>query len=259
MPLTQQLLLRFPSFVLGLVIVGGAVLFSIIGVLVVRSFVPKARLKDHHDVAGPILGALSVVYAVLLAFVAVNVWQNFEESNTNVELEANYLTDLYTDSEAFSGDFHQKLGGLLREYKQVVVNDEWKTMARGEMSPKAQELIKQIWSLYTVYAPKTPTEQSFFDESVRKLNQFRELRSLRIMESRVGMQPLLWFVLIIGGLSVISFTFLFGMENLPAQLTMAILLAVVIALVIFVIMAFDYPFTGEVSISSEPFKRMLMD
>jgi len=259
MPIMQLILLKIPAFILGIVIVGIVTAFSVTGVLIVRYFIPHGRLKTHHDVADPILGAIAAVYAVLIAFVVVTVWQNFDKTNANVQLEANYLVDIYRDSEAFSPDFHQKVGGLLREYRQAVVDYEWKTMAKGEMSPEVEKLMRKIWLLYTTYQPGNFTEQSFFNESVRKLNLFRELRMQRLMDSRNGTAPLLWFVLIVGGLSTLSFTFFFGAENLNAQLAMAALLAVTISLILFTIMSLDFPFTGSISISPQPFKMMLLD
>ncbi len=259
MPVMQQLLLKIPSSILCLIVVGGGAVFSIAGVLTVRHFIPYSRLKTHHDVADPILGALAAVYAVLLAFVVITVWQNFDKSNAGVQLEANYLADIYRDSEAFSPDFHQKAGDLLLEYRQAVIDYEWKTMARGEMSLEAERLMRKIWTLYTTYQTKTPTEQSFFDESVRKLNSFRELRRQRLMDSRTGLEPLLWLVLIIGGLSTISFTFFFGVENLKVQIIMTVLLSVTISLILFTIMEMDFPFTGDIAISPEPFKMILLD
>jgi len=259
MPITQQLILKIPLPVLGLIFVGGAVLYSIAGVLAVHHFVHHSRLKIHHDIADPMLGAVAAVYSVLIAFVVITVWINFDKSNSNVQLEANYLADIYRDSEALSPDFHQKVAKILREYRQAVIDYEWKTMARGEMSPEVEKLMKQIWMLYTTYQPKTPTEQSFFDESVRKLNSFRELRRQRVMDARSGIEPLLWFVLIVGGLSTVSFTFFFGTENIKAHIIMAALLSLTISLILFTIMEMDYPFTGSVAISSEPFKMILLD
>lgn len=255
----QQLILKVPMFIVGLIMAGGAATFAIIGVLVVRHFMPHGKLKTHHDVADPLLGAIAAVYAVLLAFVVVVVWQSFDKSNATVQMEASYLADLYGDAEAFSPDFRQKTCSLLREYRQAVVDYEWKTMQRGEMSPEVSKLVKKIWSLYITYQPRTPAEKSFFDESIRKLNSLRDLRRQRLMDSRAGLQPLLWFVLIAGGLSTISFSFLFGAENKKTQIIMAILLAVTISLILFTIMEMDYPFTGDIAISPEPFKMLSLD
>jgi Protein of unknown function (DUF4239) len=259
MPIMQQLILSIPLPVLGLIFVGVAVLYSTTGILVVRHFVQPSRLKTHHDIVDPMLGAVAAVYSVLIAFVVITVWISFDKSNSNVQLEANYLADIYRDSEGLSVDFHQKVAKILQEYRQAVIDYEWKTMARGEMSPEVEQLMKQIWLLYTTYQPKTPTESSFFDESVRKLNSFRELRRQRIMDARSGIEPLLWFVLIVGGLSTVSFTFFFGTENIKAHIIMAALLSLTIALILFTIMEMDYPFTGNVAISSEPFKMILLD
>ena len=259
MPFMQQLLFYIPSFVLGLIVVGGAVTFSILGLLIVRRFISHHQLRTHHDVADPILGALAAIYAVLIAFVVVTVWQGFDKSNANVQQEANCLADVYRDSEAFSPDFHQKVGDLLREYRQAIVDSEWKTLARGEMSPEVERLMRKLWAVYVVYSPQTPTERSFFDESVRKLNLLRELRRQRIMDSRTGIEPLLWFVLIAGGVSTISFTFFFGAENLKAQFAMVTLLAVTISLILFTIMSLDFPFTGSISISPGAIQQILLD
>jgi ABC-type antimicrobial peptide transport system permease subunit len=259
MPIAQQLLLKFPFFVLGLMIVGGAIVFSITGLLIVRHFVPHSRLRTHHDVADPILGALGMVYAVLLAFVVITVWQDFDRSSSNVQKEANYLADLYRNAEALSVDFREKVDPLLREYRQAVMVDEWKTMASGKMSPEVEKIMRKIWAPYTTYQPKNQGEQSFFDESVRKLNSFRELRRQRLMDSRTGIPSLLYFVLVVGAIFVISFTFLFGAENLKAQMIMGVMLAIMISLMMLTVISLDFPFTGSLTVSKEPFSQLILD
>lgn len=42
------------------------------------------------------------MYQVLLAFVVVTVWQNYDKANAGVQKEAIYMADLYRDSEALS-------------------------------------------------------------------------------------------------------------------------------------------------------------
>ena len=259
MPLGQLLLLKTPLFILGLIIVGGAVAFSIAGLLVVRHFVPHSRLKAHNDVADPILGILGAVYAVLLAFVVVTVWQAFEKSSSGVQQEANCLADMYRDAEAFSPDFRQKSSELLRSYRQAAVNYEWPAMASGKASTEADKAMRQIYSLYTTYEPRSLKEQSFFDESVIKLNMLRDLREQRLLDSRTGIHPLLYFVLVVGAIAVISFTFLFGTENIKAHIVMAALLAALISLILFTILSLDFPFTGSISVSAQSLNAVQLE
>jgi hypothetical protein len=129
-------------------------------------------------------------------------------------------------------------------------------LARGGESPKVQELLKRIWTEYSSYEPKTENEKIFFTESVRNLNEAGELRRLRLMDSRTGIHPMLWAILLIGGVATIGFTFFFGSENLWAQIMMASTLAIVVGLILFIILLLDFPFTGALSITSDAFRSI---
>lgn len=254
----QWVLLHIPTVVLGLIMVVGSVTLCIGGLLIVRRFVPHHRLKIHNDVAGPIYATLGVVYGVLLAFVVVLVWQNYDKSRVNVEREANCLVDIYNDVECFPKEFRDSVRASIREYADTVVNEEWKMLASGHSSPGARHIIKKLGKLFSEYWPTTDTERIFFAESVRKLNDLMELRRMRILDSKTGVEPVLWFVLIAGAVVTISFTFFFGSENLMAQILMSTLLALLISLIVLTIFLFDFPFTGDVSIKPTAFQEALI-
>ena len=249
MSFTQQILLNVPSVILCLLMVCGSVTLTILGLLVMRHFVPHHKLKAHNDVSGPIFSTLGVVYAVLLAFVVIVVWERFDKSDVNAQKEANCLVDLWRDSEAFAPEFKDKARGLFREYSEVVVSEEWGMLAKGQMSPRVGEIVNKMWTLYSGYLPRNATEQAFFEESVRKLNEFGELRVMRIVDANSGIHPVLWVVLAFGGIVTVAFTFFFGAESLRTQAAMAVLLAIIISLIIFTIFSLDYPFTGDVRIN----------
>lgn len=258
MQLTQKLLLNIPSPLLGILIIGSAVFLSIVGLVIVRRYIPHHKQKVHNDVAGAIFNIMGLAYTVLLAFVVVIVWENFDRAKANVEKEADCLSDIYKDSECFSQEFKNALDPLISEYVDAVINDEWKSLERGEGSRRVQDIMKKIVFLYSNYSPRTVTEQIFFEESVRKLNNLSEFRRQRIMDSRQGVHPLLWFVLLVGGSLIICFTFFFGSENLGAHILMASLLAAIISLILLTILFFDFPFTGDVNISPKAFKEVFI-
>ena len=257
MPFTQSLLYYIPTPILGAIIVSVFITISVSGLLVVNRMVHHTKLKIHNDVAGPIFEALGMTYAVLLAFVVVIAWQSFDKSNLNVEKEANCLVDLYRDSAAFPENIKGQIRPLIKEYTDTVIGEEWKMLSKGDESPRAHELLKNIWIVYASYEPKTENEKIFLAESARKLNEAGELRRLRLMDSRTGIHPILWSVLIIGGLTTIMFTFFFGTENRTAQIMMAAMLALVISLILFTILLLDFPFTGGLNISSDAFKHIV--
>ncbi len=256
MPFAQTLLYYIPTPILGTIIISVFIMISVGGLIVVRQFVPHHRMKVHNDVASAIFGTLGMAYTVLLAFVVVIAWQSFDKSNLDVEREANCLVDLYRDSSAFPEAVKGRIRPLIKEYADVIAGEEWKMLARGEQSPRVHALAKNIWLSYSSYEPKTENEKIFLAESVKKLNEAGELRMLRLMDSRTGIHPILWSVLIVGGLTTIIFTFFFGTENFIAQILMAAMLALVIALILFTILLLDFPFTGGLNISSDAFKAI---
>lgn len=257
MPFAQMLTHYCPSILLATLMACGAVGASVVGILLVRRIVPHQKLKSHNDIAGAIFNTLGVAYAVLLAFVVVIVWQGFDKARTNVDDEANYVIDLVRDASGLSEDFRREVIPLAGEYVRGVIDDEWAAIARGERSPRVQETAKRLVELYASYEPKTESEKVFYAESVHKLNDMLELRHLRVVASKNGLHDVLWLVLLIGAAVTISFPLFFGSENLRSQILMTSLLSIVIALILFLILAYDYPFTGDVRITPAAFQEAL--
>ena len=90
-----------------ILIVGRIPLLAVAGALLVRRWVTVEVLERHNEVAGFIYAVIGVLYAVLLGFTAIIVWERFNEAQTNVEKEANDLGDLFRDAQAFPEDFRK--------------------------------------------------------------------------------------------------------------------------------------------------------
>lgn len=256
MPITQKLLLYFPSTELGFAVVAVLVFISIVGLALVRRHISHQKLKTHNDIAGPIFGTIGVAYAVLLAFVVVVAWQGFDKSSQNVEIEANCLIDLVRDSKAFSAEFHNKVLIYAEEYGKTVVVDEWPLLAMGRGSDSAREAFNRLFSLYTDYMPENKREEIFLAESVSKLNELGELRRTRVFNSGEGIHPVLWIVLVAGGIVTVVFTFFFGSDNPRAQVLMTSLLAALIAMILYTVLVMDFPFTGKMGIKPNALLQM---
>jgi len=257
MEFAQKILLVIPMPLLSILVVLAAIALSIIGLGAVWRFIPRQILKTHNDLTDPMFEAVSLAYTVLLAFVVVVGWQNFDKAEFHAENESNCLGDLYRSAVAFEKPFRDELRPLLEDYARIVVNEEWKLLAKGEESVRASDTLKKVWELYANYEPKTEKEKAFFSESLRKLDELREMRRLRIIDSRSGIHPLLWLVLIIGAIITIAFTFFFGSDKFIVHAIMASTLAAIIALILLTILSFDFPFTGSVRIEPEMFQQSI--
>ena len=77
-----------PTWMWGNILVWGAAAFACLGLAVFHRFVRVEVRRDHNDLAGFMIAIISVVYAVLLAFIAVATWESFASAETIVEAEA---------------------------------------------------------------------------------------------------------------------------------------------------------------------------
>ena len=84
MPFQQWILIYIPTWLIGSIMVAIAIIIAVGGVLLVHHFVNVKTLKSHHDIAGPIFATIGVVYAVMLSYVLIIVWQQFDKTNSNV-------------------------------------------------------------------------------------------------------------------------------------------------------------------------------
>lgn len=257
MSCVQQLVNAIPAWLLCVIITSAYIILAVAGLLIIRKIYPHHKSKPHNDVAGFIFATLGVMYAVLLAFTVVIAWQDYDKANEITSNEANCLASLYRDSSAFPPELRGQLKGELINYVHAIVQDEWHTMATGRRSPAVQASQEKLWSFYARLEPQNETQKIFLSESVKKMNQAGELRRQRILYASSGVHPILYFVLFVGSFITILFAMLFGTENLSPHLVMTLLLAAMIGMIIFTILAMDYPFTGTISIKPDVFSTVL--
>jgi hypothetical protein len=257
MPFIQILLVHLPAWLLCFLMVVIYVALAVTGLLIIRRFYPNYKCKLHNDVAGFIFATLGVIYAVLLAFTVIITWQDFDKAQDVTINEANCIASLYRDATPFPIEFRAKLKNELTAYVKTIVSEEWQMMAQGRRGENVQKIQENLWKLYAGFQPKNETQKIFLAESVQKLSQASEMRRQRIVYAGQGINPLLYFVLFVGSLITIAFTMLFGTENIIPHLIMTSLLAVMIAITLFTVMAMDYPFTGDISIRPDVFTSIL--
>ena len=155
----------------GTFIVGGITFVAVAGALLVRRWVTVEVLERHNEVAGFIYAVIGVLYAVLLGFTAIIVWERFDQAQVGVEKEANGLGDLFRDAQAFPDDVRKELETKLRSYAQLVVEKEWPAMTGGKSSPEAWDGYNQLWQTYYRFRPQNEYERIWYAQSLTRLNQ----------------------------------------------------------------------------------------
>jgi hypothetical protein len=215
------------------------------------------RLRREHDVVAAILTVLGAIYGVLLAFIVTTVWTQYSHTLEICESEGSCLANLHRDSYCLPLTNQVPARQALINYAQVVINDEWPALARQKDSPKATAAMNHIWREYYTVRPVTETEKIWLQESVARLNELAHQRRLRTLAAQDSLSWLLWVLLVFGGVIVISFVNLFGVERFRSHLFLTLSLACLIVMILHLIHEFDNPFEGEPHIAPTSFERFL--
>jgi hypothetical protein len=245
------------TFILGFLVVGLSLLLAHLGLHLVRRYVPLTVLQSQHEVAGFIIGVLGAIYAVLLAFVVIVMWNQYEDALNDVAREANQLNDLARLAQGFPVPAQQRLLTAMQTYAQNVVTDEWPTMSNGNASQRAQSALEDLWHAYLEVEPQTARESALYSTSIDRFDEMSDSRRLRLFASRDDLPFVIQILLWGGGVITIAFTYFFGVKSVRSQALMTASLTGVVAFILFLIVALDNPFHGYVRVSPEPLQQTL--
>lgn len=251
------LLENIPTAVLGLGIVALTTGVAVGGVLLVRRRVSLSTLETHQDVAGYILAVVGVVYAVLLAFVVIAVWEEFEDAKSDASREAATVGLLYRDALILDGG-EGRAHVALREYARSVAGPEWEEMASEHREHRETDAaLNRVWAAFRDMRPRGEAETVVYDKAVERLHDATELRRERILGSGTQIPGPLWAVLIAGAVISIGFTYFFGIKSRAAQVLMVSAFASIVGLVLFLVLVLDLPFTGDVGVGPTSMERVI--
>jgi hypothetical protein len=253
---TSLALLPPPIAACSAMILGAAL--SCLGLLAVHRLLPHGIRSVHNDVAGFVLAIVGVIYAVLLAFIAVAVWQSFGQAEDLVQTEANLVGDLYRDTSALPEPAAAALRNDLFVYAETVVQDEWPELSAGRLDDTSgwQLLDRFHTTLFGVHTENQALTLLQADMG-RTLNRLYDARRGRFHVADATLPAILWWNLVGGAVILVGFTYLFGVPNLNMHISMVALLGAMIGLILSLILLLNKPFQGRSHISVEPFERLV--
>lgn len=245
----------------GTILIGSGTLLSMLGPAVVRRYVTLERLTANNEIAGFKYAVLGVLYAVLLAFAIIVVWQKFSEAEASVVQEAGAATTIYRLSQGMGEKPAADIRAAVTTYLEAAIADDWPAMDRGapSASASARKALDAIYATLLQSGVAQSAGNPVLSEILYQLDQMTQARRARLIAAEGAVPGVIWFVLFGGAVITIMFTFFFGTLNLRVQIMMTGLLAMVIFGELLAIIAIDRPFTGPVKVEPTPLIHVLAD
>jgi hypothetical protein len=257
MSLHTKLLLLSPwliFFLINLVFVG----ISLALLFFIRLCCHYQVRQRHNDVASAIFNRAGAIHGIILAFVVIVMWQQYDKAYEDALKEGAEARELYRDLSLYPRPAQVK-GALdsITRFVHLVVEEEYPAMRVMKTSPATEEAVNALWSDTLKINPQSPQEQILYSKIIRTLESLTKLRESRLIQMDTSLPPLIWLALITGTLITMVFSSIFGAEKLWLHALLAAMLAVIIGTTYFLIVQLDYPFMGAISVEPSSYKSLL--
>jgi hypothetical protein len=254
----EKWLISLPTAGTVAVMVGLFVGLTCVGLTIAHFALPHSVRRTHNDVAGFTIAVVGTTYAVLLAFLAVAVWEDFRRADALVQTEANLVGDLYRDTVGLPPTQADELRHYLFVYAEQVMMDEWPAMASGRLEDAAGWQLLDQFHLTLAGLPHGDASQDMLVANMgRLLDLLYDARRGRFHAAASDLPPILWWNLLAGAFLTILFSYFFGVPDFRMHLAMVATLSALIGLILALILVLDHPFQGPNHVSDEPFDTLV--
>ena len=248
-----------PLFVSGFGIILGLCGFAIAGLMFVRCrILPRLQVQlEDSEFTGAMVQAIMVFYGLALALIAVSVWQTYSDVSKIISEEATAIGALYRDVSGYPEPPRSALRSELHAYVDYVIHQAWPLQARGEVPAGGVENMNRFQATLIAFEPTTDGQKLLHGEALRAYNHMIQARRLRLDAVQTGLPNVLWFVVFAGAIISLSASFFFKVVDARLHGILVVLLAMFIGLVIFMTLALDRPFRGDLGLRPDAYQLLV--
>lgn len=244
---------------MGLIVVVAAGAIAGAVALLQQRFSPPQQREGYNEVAGSVFEIVSVLYAIVLAFVLIAVWEDVEDARAVTYTEAAALVDIYWEAQDLPDQQRQEVETLVMLYTDQVIEVEWPAMSEH----RSQELVG--WQMIDEIRGEFDDAIEVTDETSLGLSEGAEeviaelsqARSERFNMTHEGLSMVMWLVLIAGAFLMFGILLLFGIPGRLAHVVVVVVAAAMVALLLFSVYELEYPFARGVAVDADAFRLAL--
>ncbi len=143
-----------PTWLWGSILVVGFTVLACGGLLVFHRLVHVKLRRAHNDLAGFTIAVIGVLYAVLLAFIAIATWESFSKASDIVENESDYAGGIYLDTQGLPQAKGKEIRDAVGRYVSVVIDDEWPMQRAGKVPDQGWKPLRELASEIATIQPQ---------------------------------------------------------------------------------------------------------
>ncbi|MDA1385830.1 bestrophin-like domain [Glycomyces lechevalierae] len=233
-----------PIWLQGLLFTLSIVALACVVVALLQKFAPPTDRAHNNELGTTIFELLTVLYAIVLAFVLITAWENKNEAGQVTYREANELVDVYWSAAALAPEQRDQVRDSVRAYTNEVIDAEWPAM-RDQEPVTAEGLMLLDEMRAPVAGARTDDDvvQSRLDATEDGVLAVSEYRTERLFAAQSGLSAAMWTVLVPGAILVFAVMLTLGTPTRKYQFVLVGLVSGMVALMLFATYQLEYPFS----------------
>jgi hypothetical protein len=255
--MTAVLLNTFSGPVLAILVVAACIAYSVLVTRLGRRLVSPRFGRGHNEVGGMILTTVGVVYAVLLAFAIIALWERRATVEQSAEDEAGYLIAAYRDAGGIPDPIRQTVRTRMRDYVQAVIDRGYPALANGVRSSVSRQEFLDVFTAAQQYVPHDASEEVWYSGMVGQLNQASEARTKRLSAVFGALPEAFWGVLLLSTALTLALGAFISMEDERYHMLFMVDFGIVVGALLFLGIIFDRPFSGDYALRPHAFEAAL--
>jgi hypothetical protein len=230
---------------------------SIVGLVLFRNVVDVELLRASSDSIGTYMQTLGGIYAVLLAFVVVIVWGQFNDARSYVNREATALVELYRIAAGLPDEASETIRAGLRDYVDGVLDEEWTAMKKPDEHTieRVGQRLDRVWAALHTCRPLDECGHTTYAEMLGRYNDLTEIRTNRLTSATAKIPVAMNVLLYTGALIMIFSVYLLPIDLFWLHATVTAGFAGALAHILFLIWDLDDAFAGDYQVDKGPYLR----
>ena len=246
-----------PVWEVALAVCAAIILVSLIGLRIFHRWIPWHKREEDTSMVGLSYALCGGLYAVMLAFVAVGVFETMDRTSAVASEEANSLGSLTFDSPGLPAELGERVREDVDKYIEIVTKKEWPHQRAYQMATGNFEegwaQVRKISLDVADFEPATQGQATVKAEMEGVVNELFASRRTRLLAANQHLPDAVWQMLVFGLVLVSVYVYLFGPHSYRIHMAVTTLTMLSIGFVFTLVIALDYPFRGDVSVDSEAF------
>jgi hypothetical protein len=235
---------------IGVVVFGGTYLVTALIFLVVLGRAKGERLRTFKGISPGMLPPLGIIFGLLVAFLAAQVWGDVDRASMAVNRQASALRAAALLSTSIPAQPGRQLRELIRQHIHEAQTVEWPAMARkrANLTMIPAPLAQALQTTLTL-RPESEGQAAAQREIVTALQNALDARRQAILVSRSEVNWVKWMSLFIQAICTLIAIAMVHSDNRSTAGIALGLFSTAVAVCILLIASHDRPFTRQLSVS----------